>query len=378
MTPVRARNTTIAVAVAFVVGQLARIPSSLGAPGQGQDAALPFTTISGADPNEAHSLTAKGGTFPEKLYKTWFSAYERNVGVKVDYQAVGSGAGIKSISNRHCDFAGSDAPMTDVELNEAKGGPIWHIPTAFGAIALVYNIPGFEGTLRLTAQDITGIYLGEITHWYDPRLVADNPQLAKITQEIIAVHRSDGSGSTYGFTDYLSANSALWRIHSRKGTSSYWPMGIGGRGGAGLVDVVKGNPFSIGYAEVGVARKNNLPVALVKNSAGQFVAPDAGGIAAAAAASGQKASPDLRFSVVNAPGAASYPICTGTWLLVYRNMKDRATAVAVTRMLWWAIHDGQAANIELGYARLPAALVGRAEQMIREINVLGQPAFPGH
>jgi phosphate transport system substrate-binding protein len=347
-------------------------------PAHAQDAGIPFNTISAGAPGEAQSLSATGGTFPAALYKAWFDAYAAKIGVKVDYKAEGSAEGIKAISVGHEDFAGSDAPMTDRQLQVAKHGPILHIPMAFGAIALIYNVPGVRSKLKFTAQTIAGIYLGEINHWNDRRLVQDNPELARINQEIIVVHRADGSGSTYGFTDYLSANSELWRLLSAppfKGTSSTWPVGIGGRGGSGLADLIKANPFSIGYGEVGLAVKNNLPYGLVKNASGQFVAPNAESIAAAAEAVGQHTPADLRFSAVDAPGAASYPICTATWLLVHENIEDRSKAIALTRLLWWAIHDAQAANAALGYSRLPAAIVTHAEQLIRDIKVGGQPTF---
>jgi phosphate transport system substrate-binding protein len=378
MTIYRRAETKTAVMCLAVITVGFAVSCGIG-PAAAQDAEVPFNTITAGEPGEAQSLTGTGGSFPVPLYKAWFDAYSSKIGVKVEYKAEGSAEGIKAISARHMDFAGTDAPMTDVQLAVAakRDGPVLHIPAAFGAIALIYNIPGLEAPLKLTAQDITGIYLGEITHWNDPRLVRDNPQLARITQEIIVVHRADGSGSTYAFTDYLYAHSQLWQIHSRKGTSAMWPVGIGGRGGSGLADLINANPFSIGYGEVGLAVKNNLKTGLVKNSAGQFIAPSQSGIAAAAEAAGQRAPADLRFSTVDAPGAGAYPICTATWLLAHRNMTDRSKAMALTRLLWWAIHDAQAVNPALGYAKLPPVLVERSAQLIREINVGGQPAFSG-
>jgi phosphate transport system substrate-binding protein len=344
-------------------------------PARAQEAAqVPFNTIRGHLEGQATELKGTGGTFPAALYKVWFAAYSSTIGVNVTYDALGSGTGINRIINREVDFAGSDAPMTAEQMRLAKGGEVLHIPTAFGAITLVYQVPGLKGRLRLRAQDIAGIYLGDITRWDDPRLTANNPQLAGMHQGIIVVHRADGSGSTYGFTDYLSAIDPAWLKRSSQGISVTWPVGIGAPGGGGVVDMVQSNPYAIGYVELGLAVKNRLSYALVQNAAGQWVEPTLNSIVAAVGAIGQRRG----LSVVNAPGADSYPICTGTWLLVYKNMPDRAKAVALTRLLWWAIHDGQAVNNSPNYAVVPSSLRAQSEQAIRQIVSGGVPAFPGH
>jgi len=347
----------------------------------------PFTRITAGDPSEAKALAGVGATFPQPLYDRWFALYGSHIGVRVNYnrteegkplddKAKGSLAGIQSISNRAADFGASDAPMTDEQLQAAKGGRILHIPTAFGAIAIAYNVPGLNGRLRFTPTTLAGIFLGNITRWDDARLVRDNPQLAQLNQELITVHRADGSGTTYGLSDYLTSVSSDWHERVGQGTSIPWPVGIGARGNAGVVAELKQNPYSLGYVELGYAIANQLPYGLVQNRAGNFIDPTPDTIAAAAAS--KNAPGDLRFSVVNASGANAYPICTGTWLLVYQNMSDASKAQALTRLLWWAIHDGQAVNPSLSYAPVPANITARSEEFIRQIRVAGQPAFTEH
>jgi phosphate transport system substrate-binding protein len=337
----------------------------------------PAVAIAGPVPGEAKSLNGAGATFPAPLYQKWFDEYSKLTQVEVNYQPIGSGGGIKGIQDQTVDFGASDAPMTDEQLQAAKGGQIVHIPTALGAIVPTYNIPDVKTKLKFTGDTLAGIYLGDIQKWNDPKLVADNPDLASVSEDIVVVHRSDGSGTTFGFTDYLSTASPAWQQHVGKGTSVNWPVGLGGSGNPGVAGEVQQNPYAIGYVELIYATQNNLGYGMVKNKAGTFVDPSLDSVTAAAAASAQSIPADLRFSIVDAPGDRSYPISTATWLLAYTTQTDQAKAVALVRMLWWATHDGQRFNTDLAYATVPPEITARSEQFIRQITVNGKPALPG-
>jgi phosphate transport system substrate-binding protein len=334
-------------------------------------------SINGPFAGESQTLNGAGGTFPAPLYQKWFDDYAKLTNVQVNYQAIGSGGGIQGIQNQTVDFGASDAPMTDEQLRGAKGGPVVHIPTALGAIVPTYNIPGVSTKLKFTGDTIAGIYLGDIQKWNDPKLVADNPDLSSVDQDIVVVHRSDGSGTTFGFTDYLSAVSPTWSQTVGKNTSVDWPVGLGGNGNPGVAGEVQQNPYSIGYVELIYALQNNLGYGMVKNKAGKFIDPSLDSVTAAASASAGNIPSDLRFSIVDAPGDNSYPISTATWLLAYKNETDQAKAVALTRMLWWATHEAQATNQTLQYATVPDALTRISESFIKQINVNGTPVFPG-
>ncbi len=340
--------------------------------------AAPAISISSPLDSEAKTLNGAGATFPAPLYLKWFEEYAKLTGVKINYQAIGSGGGIKGVQDQTVDFGASDAPMTDEQLKAAKGGEIVHVPTALGAIVPSYNIPdlGTGTKLKFTGDTLAGIFLGAITKWNDPKLVADNPNLAKVDQDIVVVHRSDGSGTTFGWTDYLSTVSKDWSQQVGKGTSVNWPVGLGGSGNAGVAGEVQQNPNAIGYVELIYALQNNLDHGMVKNRAGSFIDPTLESVTAAAAASIQNIPPDLRFSIVDAPGESSYPISTATWLLAYAVQTDQPKAVALTRMLWWATHDGQRFNKDLAYAMVPSELTSRSEQFIRQISVGGKQALP--
>jgi phosphate transport system substrate-binding protein len=340
-------------------------------------AVAPSAAITGPFPGEAKSLNGAGATFPAPLYQKWFDEYSKLTQVQVNYQPIGSGGGIKGVQDQTVDFGATDAPMTDEQLKAARGGEIFHIPTALGAIVPTYNIPNVKTKLKFTADTLAGIFLGDIQKWNDPKLVADNPDLSSVNQDIVVVHRSDGSGTTFGFTDYLSTASKDWQQKVGKGTSVNWPVGLGGSGNPGVAGEVQQNPYSIGYVELIYAAQNNLGYGMVKNKAGKFIDPSLDSVTAAAAASAQTIPPDLRFSIVDAAGDGSYPISTATWLLAYRNQSDQAKAVALTRMLWWATHEGQRFNKDLAYATVPEAITVRSEQFIRQIVVGGAPAFPG-
>jgi phosphate transport system substrate-binding protein len=340
-------------------------------------AARPTVAVNGPVPDEAKALNGAGATFPAPLYQKWFDEYAKLTQVQVNYQAIGSGGGIKGIQDQTIDFGASDAPMTDEQLAGAKGGPIFHIPSALGAIVATYNVPEVKTRLKFTGATLAGIYLGDIQKWNDPKLVADNPDLAQVNQDIVTVHRSDGSGTTFGFTDYLSNVSPDWQTKVGKGTSVNWPgSGLGGSGNPGVAGEVQQNPYAIGYVELIYAFQNKLAYGAVKNKDGQWVEPSLDSVTAAASASLQTIPEDLRFSIVNAPGAMSYPISTATWLLAYKNQTDQAKTLAMVRLLWWATHDAQKYNNDLQYAVVPDALTAKSEQFIRQINVGGKPVLP--
>jgi phosphate transport system substrate-binding protein len=339
--------------------------------------AAPSVSISGPFQGEARSLNAAGATFPAPLYQKWFDEYAKLTQVQVNYQAIGSGGGIKGIQDQTIDFGASDAPMTDDQLKDARGGEIFHIPTALGAIVPTYNLPNQKTKLKFTGETLAGIFLGDIQKWNDPKLIADNPDLADINEDIVVVHRSDGSGTTFGFTDYLSTVSPSWLQKVGRGTSVDWPVGLGGSGNPGVAGEVQQNPYSIGYVELIYAIQNNLGYGMVKNKAGKFIDPSLDSVTAAAASASQSIPPDLRFSIVDAPGDLSYPISTATWLLAYKNEPDQSKAVAISRLLWWATHDGQKFNKDLAYATVPDPITQKSEEFIRQISVEGNPVFPG-
>jgi phosphate transport system substrate-binding protein len=360
----------------FTVRQLISILIALGALVIPTTVLAQEVTVGGPLEGEASALTGAGATFPAPLYQKWFDEYSRLTHVNINYQAIGSGGGIKGIQDQTVDFGASDAPMADEQIQAAKGGALFHIPTALGAIVPTYNVPEATSQLNFTASTLGGIFLGDIQMWNDPQLVADNPDLASVNQPIVVVHRSDGSGTTFGFTDYLSNVSPDWQQRVGKGTSVNWPVGLGASGNAGVAGEVQQDPYSLGYVELIYAIQNNLGYGAVQNSAGNFIIPSLDSVNAAATSAATLIPADLRFSIVNAPGEAAYPISTATWLLVYRDMPDRAKGLALTRMLWWATHEGQRFNNALAYATVPAAITSRSEEMIRQISVQGRPVFP--
>jgi phosphate transport system substrate-binding protein len=333
--------------------------------------------VKGPFPGEAQALTGAGSTFDAPLFTKLFDEYAKLTGVKVNYQSIGSGGGIKGLSDGTVDFGATDGPMTDEQMKAAKGGEVLHIPITLGGVAVTYNVAEAKDPLKFTAETISGIYLGTTTKWNDPKLVADNPALASVNKDIVVVERSDGSGTTYCFTDYLSSVSSDWKSKVGRDTAVKWPVGLGGKGNEGVAGEVKQNPYAIGYVEVIYALQNKLGVGLIKNAAGKFVEPKLDGVTAAAAAFADKVPVDLRVSIVNAASDTAYPISTFSWILAYKNMTDKAKATALTRLLWWSSHDGQKFAPDLGYAPLPDAIVKKDEEKISAINVNDQKAFPG-
>jgi len=319
------------------------------------------------------SLQGAGATFPNPLYQKWLSEYGKlHPNVKIDYQSIGSGGGIKQIQAQTVDFGASDTPMKDDDLKGAPGA-ILHIPTVLGAVVITYNLPALGQPLNFSPDVIADIFLGKITKWNDPRITADNKGTNLPTTEITVVHRSDGSGTSAVFTDYLSKVSSEWKEKVGTGTSPSWPIGIGGKGNEGVTGQVKNTPNTIGYVELAYATQNKLPVAKVKNANGNFIEPSIDAVTAAAAASAGNTPDDLRVSITNAQGAQVYPISSYTYLLIYKEQKDAAKGKALVDYVWWGIHDGESYAKDLLYAPLPADIVKRAEGKINSINSGGKP-----
>jgi phosphate transport system substrate-binding protein len=331
------------------------------------------SSSAGGGPNSEIKLQGAGATFPNPLYQKWFSEYNKiTPNAKFDYQSIGSGGGIKQISAKTVDFGGTDAPMKDDELKAAPG-EILHIPTVLGADVVTYNLPGVQAELKLTPEAIAGVFLGTIKKWNDPVIVATNPGVNLPTNDITVVHRSDGSGTTFVWTDYLSKISPEWKEKVGAGTSVNWPVGVGAKGNEGVTGQVKQTPYSLGYVELIYAEQNKMPYASVKNSSGEFIKPSLESITAAAAGAAGQIPDDLRVSITNAPGKDAYPISSFTYFLVYKNQDDQAKGKALVDFLWWAIHDGEQMAKTLLYAPLPAEVVTRAEQKIKLINHQGTP-----
>jgi phosphate transport system substrate-binding protein len=314
-----------------------------------------------------------GATFPNPLYQKWISEYGKlHPDLKMDYQSIGSGGGIKQIKDQTIDFGASDSPMKDEDLKSARG-EIVHIPTVLGAVVITYNLEGISQPLKFSPEVIADIFLGKIKKWNDAKIAADNPGVSLPAKDITVVHRSDGSGTSAVFTDYLSKVSAEWKDKVGAGVSPSWPVGLGGKGNEGVTGQVKSTPDTIGYVELVYAIQNKLPVAQVKNASGNFVAPSIDSVTAAAAASAASMPDDLRISITNATGAQAYPISSYTYILVYKDQKDAAKGKALVDFLWWGIHDGEGFAKDLQYAPLPADIVKRAEAKINSITAGGTP-----
>src|SRR6266487_237108 len=315
------------------------------------------------------SLNGGGSTFINPLFSKMFTEYPNaKCGANVNYQSIGSGAGINNLLQGIVDFGATDSPMTDDQLAKSTHGPIVHIPVTLGTEAIVYNLPGIpSGKLKLTGPIITNIYLGKVTSWDDPSIKQINPDLSLSKLAISVAHRSDGSGTTSIFTHYLSAISPGWQSKVGAGTTVNWPVGVGGKGNDGVAAVVRQTAGAIGYVELAYAVKNSIPFASLQNAAGNFLEPSLGG-GKAAAASVTTIPDDLRFFIVNAPGAASYPVSGFVWVVVYQHQTNADKGQAVANMLWWVIHDGQQYSAPLTYVPLPAPIVTRGEAKIKSMT----------
>lgn len=323
--------------------------------------------------NSEIRLQGAGATFPNPLYQKWISEYGKlHTTVKIDYQSIGSGGGIKQIQARTVDFGASDAPMKDEDLKSAPA-EILHVPTVLGAVVLTYNLGGLSQPLHFSPDVIADVFLGKIKKWNDSRIKGDNATLSLPDADITVVHRSDGSGTSAVFTDYLSKVSAEWKEKVGSGTSPNWPVGIGGKGNEGVTGQVKQTPNTIGYVELAYAVQNNLPVALIKNKSGAFVEPTVEAVTAAAAGALATTPEDLRVSITDAGGANAYPISSYTYILVYKSQPDATKGKTLVDFLWWGIHEGEAFAKELRYAPLPPEIVKRAETKINSITADGKP-----
>jgi len=311
-------------------------------------------------------INGAGATFPYPIYSKWFDEYAKvDPSVRFNYQSIGSGGGQKQILAQTVDFGASDGPMSDENLAKAPG-KILHIPTVAGAVVMTYNLPG-NPALKLDADTIAGIYLGQIKKWNDPKLAALNSGVKLPDQEIVVVHRSDGSGTTFIFADYLSKVSSEWKEKVGNNTSVNWPTGIGGKGNEGVAGQVKQTPGAIGYVELIYAIQNKMPYAEVKNAAGHFVKPTIESVTAALATA--EIPDDFRFSMTNAPGRDAYPIAGATWLLVYAQQKDAVKGKKLVEFLKWALTKGEAMAKNLDYAPLPESVQQRVLKRIDEIKM---------
>jgi phosphate transport system substrate-binding protein len=319
---------------------------------------------------QATELTGAGSSFAYPIYSKWASMYAGSARVHVNYQSIGSSGGIRQLSDEIVDFGATDGPMTDEQLAKAKGGPILHFPTVLGGVAVTYNLPGVTRPIRLTGPVIADIFLGGITKWNDSRIASLNPGVRLPSTDMIVVHRADGSGTTYILSDYLSAVSPSWLKKVGRGQNLSWPAGLGGKGSEGVTGQVKQLPGAIGYVELSYASRNKLPVALVRNAAGDYVAPTLQSVTAAAAGAAAKlpAKTDYRISIVNAPGNAAYPISSFTWILVYQHPRNAARGKALVNFLRWAYTHGESVASSLDYAPLPASMIKRLDARLDTVG----------
>jgi phosphate transport system substrate-binding protein len=321
-----------------------------------------------AQPAGTILLNAAGATFPYPIYSKWFDVYhQKDPNVQINYQSIGSGGGIRQLLAGTVDFGASDGPMTDDQLKEAKF-KILHFPTVLGAVIPIYNVAGVSGELNFTQKALAGIYLGTITKWNDPEIAKANSGVNLPASDIVVVHRADGSGTSYIFTDFLSKVSDDWKNKVGKGTSVQWPVGLGGKGNEGVSGLVKQTPGSVGYVELIYAVQNGITFGKVQNASGKFVKADLAGVTAAAAAAAKDMPADFRVSITNEPGPTVYPISSFTWLLIPAQISDATKRDAIKGFLKWMLTDGQGYNEGLAYARLPKPVVEKEMKAISLIQ----------
>lgn len=317
-------------------------------------------------------INGAGSTFGYPIYSKWFDAYAKsNPGIHFNYQSIGSGGGIKMLMDKTVEIGASDAPLSDEQIKKAPA-PVLHFPSIMGAVVITYNVPEVQNQLRLTGPVIADIYLGKITKWNDSAIAGLNPGVQLPSTQIVTVHRSDGSGTTFIFADYLSKVSPQWASKVGKSTSLKWPGGLGGKGSEGVTALVQQTPGAIGYVELTYALTNKLSYAQLKNHDGQWVEANLEGVTAAAASASSNMPSDFRVSIVDAPGAKSYPISSFTWLLVYQNQNDPTRGPMLVTFLKWALTDGQSYASSLYYAPLPPEVVKMELSEIGEIKVAGE------
>ena len=318
------------------------------------------------------SITGAGATFPYPMYSKWFDEYhKKNPSLEINYQSIGSGGGIKQITEGTVDFGASDGPMTDEQLKtyqDKHGFGILHFPTVLGAVVPTYNIPGVTGALNFTPEALAGIYLGKVTKWNDPLITGANSGVNFPADDIIVVHRAESSGTTYVWTDFLSKISEEWKSKVGKATAVKWPVGLGGQGNEGVTGTVKNTPDSIGYVELIYAESNKIPYGNVKNAAGVFVKASLGGVTAAASGAAKEMPDDFRVSITNAPGKDAYPISSFTWLLIPAKFTDATKRDAIKGFVTWMLADGQNYAEALSYARLPKEVVAKEKKALNNIQ----------
>jgi phosphate transport system substrate-binding protein len=326
-----------------------------------------------AGAQDALLINGAGATFPYPIYSKWFDEYHKAHGnIQINYQSVGSGAGIKQATEGTVDFGASDGPMSDEQIkafaDKHEGSGILHFPTVLGAAVPTYNIPGVTAALNFTPEALAGIFLGRITKWNDPSIAGANKGVNLPANDIVVVHRSDGSGTSYIWTDYLSKVSDDWKNKVGKGTSVNWPVGLGGKGNEGVTGLIKQTPNSIGYVELIYAAQNNIAYGAVKNASGAFVKADLAGVSAAAAAAAKTIPDDFRVSITNPPGKTAYPISSFTWLLIPAKITDAAKRDALKGFLKWALTDGQNYAENLSYAKLPKEVLAKELKAINNVQ----------
>ncbi len=320
----------------------------------------------------AMSITGAGATFPYPIYSKWFSEYHKaHPEIEINYQSIGSGGGIKNVTDGTVDFGATDGPMNDQQLKEYKekhGFDVLHFPTVLGALVPTYNIPGIRGELNFTPQALADVYLGKITKWSDPEIANANPGVKLPASDIVVVHRSDGSGTTYCWTDYLSKISPEWKSKVGTGTSVNWPVGLGMKGNEGVSGQINQTPNSLGYVELIYAIQNKLPYGKVKNASGVFVKAELATVTAAAAGAAAAMPDDFRVSITNAPGKSAYPISSFTWLLIPSKIKDPVKGKAIKDFLVWMLGPGQKMTEALDYAPLPLAVVAKERKALANVR----------
>ncbi len=316
----------------------------------------------------AQKLTGAGATFPNPIYSRWFTEYsQQHPGVQINYQSVGSGAGIRQVSTKIVDFGAADVPMTDQQLSESQV-KLLHIPTVLGAVVPVYNIPGVGTDLKFSPEVIADIYLGKINNWHDPRIAKDNPGVNLPDHGILPVYRSEGSGTTFIFTDYLSKVSPDFLAKIGRAASVRWPLGIGQKGNEGVAGMIRNSPYTFGYVELIYAVQNKMSYGMVKNHDGQWIKASTEGVTAAAASAAKNMPADYRVSITNAPGATSYPISSFTWLLIPIQSADPAKGKVLVDFLHWMLEHGEEEAAPMTYAPLPKPVAERVLQTIKQIH----------
>jgi phosphate transport system substrate-binding protein len=328
----------------------------------------------GASIASAQKINAAGATFPAAIYQKWFEEYHKlHSGTEINYQSIGSGGGIAQLTGGTVDFGASDMPMTDDQLSKLKV-KAFHFPSVLGAVVPTYNGPGVAADLKFTPETLAGIFLGTIAKWNDPRLAKDNPGVKFPNEDIQVIHRSDGSGTTFVWTDYLSKVSPEWKSKVGANTSVSWPVGLGGRGNEGVAGLLKQTPYSIGYVELVWAAQNKLTIGLVKNASGNFVKASVESVTEAAAGAAKEIPADFRISITNAPGKQAFPISSFTYLLIPSQIPDAAKGDAIKGFLQWMLADGQKYAAGLFYAPLPKEIVAKEMKQISQVNAQNGPA----